>query len=985
MAQTKIAKYINKSDAYEKLVRMENTNDFFMSLAQKGIESFDVLYEEIEVCWDNFEALHYKDGSVIFYPRLNLIMENKEALKINLDLYGGNNLDELFKDSYILKKWESEFLSSYEAFEIFFEYDRQSRPYNYTQLLCSYNDKIGYIKSDGKFYSLKVKEVNQYEELVRILSRQVKSSIYADKISSVRAPLCYHFNSADMTKLQILLEIGKIPDELDSKVLFRNLLGLIKSGYVQEKKGKLLLTPEGKKAVIDGVCTKIGNVLIKADSKNRKKENKFELNLSKLDESDKKSILNYYAECDKLRANTNLYDLKWLEDINQGHWELWDGNMSDDIIELHEGSKIYARNPSGDVQKDSVVGIDFGTKSTVVVFQDDSSQIKPMLVGTGNYKNIISSRDFENPTVMQFVDLQKFINDYQSRDGRPFTKWKDLMVSHAANESMKDTSVRSDEFYSYLYDLKQWAGNNSDTIFIRDKKQKDYILPSYEKSVNESNLDFDPIEVYAYYIGLYINNMNNGIFTNYLLSFPVTYEKSIRQSILKSFEKGLKKSFPPSVLNDEKVMNDFKVIAGASEPAAYAICALQQYGFDLIEKDKAFYAIFDFGGGTSDFDFGSWRNPEDEELYDYCIEHFGSEGDRYLGGENLLQLIAFDVFRQNINVCRKESIVFSAPSETKSIPSELKGYVNSSQEARLNLKLMIEKLRPFWERSDDTGEVVTDIAEFSEFQISLFNSEGKITSNLSFDVDIERLDKILTKRIEKGVRQFFNSLMNVFRNKYIDKTADVDVVNIFLAGNSSKSPLMIDIFNKYIVEYNKQICELTNEDDTKQYFVLYPPLGTEQAKIIQKQKGVILSEKIENPNGKTGVAWGLIEGREGGRIEVKEEISFEKEAKFAYNLGFISKQKFKPKLERDIQYNQWYQFYPARGKIVEIAYTSLPEALSGNLSANDENVRRKRVNLNKNGDGMYLFLKPISRTSVLCGVGETEEKIDNSTIEQIDF
>ncbi|TOO18629.1 hypothetical protein, partial [Vibrio parahaemolyticus] len=56
--------------------------------------------------------------------------------------------------------------------------------------------------------------------------------------------------------------------------------------------------------------------------------------------------------------------------------------------------------------------------------------------------------------------------------------------------------------------------------------------------------DFNPIEIYAYYLGLYINNLNNGIFMDYILSFPVTYEVPIRDKIIESFEKGLKKSLP---------------------------------------------------------------------------------------------------------------------------------------------------------------------------------------------------------------------------------------------------------------------------------------------------------------------------------------------------------------------------------------------------------------------------------------------------------
>ena len=66
--------------------------------------------------------------------------------------------------------------------------------------------------------------------------------------------------------------------------------------------------------------------------------------------------------------------------------------------------------------------------------------------------------------------------------------------------------------------------------------------------------------------------MRNGIYLEYYLSFPVTYEKIIREKILKSFEKGIKKSLPIQIQENEKIMKKFKVRHGSSEPAAYATC-----------------------------------------------------------------------------------------------------------------------------------------------------------------------------------------------------------------------------------------------------------------------------------------------------------------------------------------------------------------------------------------------------------------------------
>ena len=59
--------------------------------------------------------------------------------------------------------------------------------------------------------------------------------------------------------------------------------------------------------------------------------------------------------------------------------------------------------------------------------------------------------------------------------------------------------------------------------------------------------------------------------------------------------------------------------------------------------------VFDFGGGTTDFDFGVFYEADEKKStrYDYTIEHFGAGGDRYLGGENLLELLAFEVFKKD--------------------------------------------------------------------------------------------------------------------------------------------------------------------------------------------------------------------------------------------------------------------------------------------------------------------------------------------------
>lgn len=980
MVETKDADRIVISSLFKKEKYDEAQAEQSLAYAKKAIGDFDKLYKDIEDIWNEYINLTFPENiNKILYTELNLVLDSDNAAKIDLTKY--DTLD-LYKEikNYYTNKSKVELLTETEAKKIYIEYPSDCRANNYTQIVCvNSSGEIGFLTKNLGFTKLYT-EQNKNIGIESIFINTLKTRVY-NNISSVRVPVCYHF-SPESSKLDVLLKNGLIPEQLSEKELMNNLILLHEKQYISIKKDKINLTTIGEKAIIDGSLKKIGNTDLTKVKIKISDDIYSDFDLEKLDIENKKKLFKYYLICDKLRANMTEYDLKRLEDPNLGHWELWDENVSPEAIKITSKNRVIARNPEADIQNDSLIGIDFGTKSTVVVYQDESGKIKPMPIGCCDIRKVLEKSDFENPTVMQLIDIDNFIKDYSKITGRPATKWNDLMVSHAANESMKDTGIRSDEFYTYIYDLKQWAGEKNKKNIIRDKKGTTFLLKAFselcENDSNNISLDnIDPIELYAYFIGLYVNNMNNGIFIEYLLSFPVTYEKQIRDMIIKSFKRGLWKSLPKSIQNNKDIAEKFKVEAGTSEPAAYAICALEQYGFDPEENENVFYGIFDFGGGTTDFDFGLWTCSDNEDIYDYKIEHFGAEGDRYLGGENLLQLIAFEAFKENIDICRKEKITFDKPLEYSDVPVELKGYVNNSQEARINLKLMMEKLRPFWERNEEDN----DFKEFEEFQISLFNTDGILKSNLAFEVDVIKLENILKQRISKGVRQFFNALKSAFGESYIQKTASIDHVNIFLAGNSSKSPLLKDIFAENIKEWNENISQKENEDDS--FFTLFPPLGSKEAFEIQSNHGINNIDELEAPNGKTGVAWGIIEGRKGGRIEVIEEITADSEAKFAYYLGISKKKKFSMKISRDTKYSVWIKFIPAVQEKFEILYTSLPEATNGNLLESDEGVLRKRLEVKEYGDNLFIFIKLTGVNQIEYAVGKDENSIYEESVIKI--
>jgi len=504
----------------------------------------------------------------------------------------------------------------------------------------------------------------------------------------------------------------------------------------------------------------------------------------------------FLLKCDNLRAGLDSYDENILFDPNRGHWDLWDFDQ-DDGKEFNLEKNFVARDPADDVSS-GIVAIDFGTSRTVVVYENEYSQILPLKVGSGTFHSGFNTSDYENPTVIQFIDIETFLTAYYWREGRPFTKWSDVKVSHEAFDNMINGG--SEKFYSFLTDLKQWCGSKTQFMLRDEKKFITQLAPFADLAEDEIN----PLEIYAYYLGLYINNMQQErhIFLNYILSFPVTYEREIREKMRVSFEKGLKKSLPTALLANEAVMKKFSVQEGISEAAAYAITALQEYGFDPADEEENYYAVFDFGGGTTDFDFGFLRESSSDR-YDYLLIHFGENGDRTLGGENLLKLLAFEVFKANQDklIVEGGKIPFTWAADKKNFAGS-EALIKDSQEAHANMHALIEKIRPIWENPD--SEIAKKILTEKNITVNLFRDDGQIISNFSLEIAID-LEKILRGRIKEGINNFFISMKEAFEKnsknslRKIKSLNEIEEISIFLAGNSSKSPIVNELFEKFIL------------------------------------------------------------------------------------------------------------------------------------------------------------------------------------------
>lgn len=695
----------------------------------------------------------------------------------------------------------------------------------------------------------------------------------------------------------------------------------------------------------------------------------------------KKQLL--YA--DHVRANIQPYADRLLTDMSLGHWDLYEelteeGRDDSVCLRLPPTDFLVARPPQMDVIMNGTCAIDFGTRSTVVVCRDREARL--LRIGKGDYGNEPTIQDYENPTAIELIDIEKFKQCYRAREGRPYTEWAQVTASHQAADAIfeRQSTEGISVYYSVFSELKRWTRDTANSPILKDRRGYIQEVKPYTETQPLDAGGFDPIEIYAYYLGLYINNMHRNIYLDYILSFPVGYEKSVREHIRMSFERGLRKTLPKALLDDAEMMRRFRVYDGANEPAAYAISALEAYGLEpkRIGEEVA-YGVFDFGGGTTDFDFGVEYVPENGRRK-FVIEQFGFGSDMYLGGENILELLAYEVFKDNLAEMRRHKITFALPPESETFAGA-EALVRETRDAasHLNNKILAERLRPFWERRAGYEEFAA--GDGFDTKITLFSSEktgnAGNRAEIRLHIDVRKLERTLEERIRRGVENFFQAMATAFKGR------DVRQIHIFLAGNSCKAPMVRKLFDEYIARQINALhtvqsvpVEKAEKGGGKKAdaaaakspaqskdapFILYLPLGMEDG---DKDTKVLHDGFDRLRTGKTGVAFGLLRCRKGGKDVkiINKNVDEHDELLFPYFLGSLNERGcFTVDIDARVDYGVWTYFTYADEDEFELYYTQEPRALKGHMKAAEVRMVRCMIDPHDVSDddtiGVYIRKK----------------------------
>lgn len=614
------------------------------------------------------------------------------------------------------------------------------------------------------------------------------------------------------------------------------------------------------------------------------------------------------ALIDHLICRQPLLEEAQFTDPNKGLWEAW-GQSEED----QKAFGIRPRNPALDVRRDPIA-IDFGTSSTVVA-HDHNGRPELMRIGVKDFWEKQHPSHYENPTVLEFIDIAAMLEAWQTTAYRPGVLWDQVRCSHEALHNWRHNESDPVVVSSILGKIKQWALRQPWNARLRITDQKHRLEhelarltprnPAKGQPLTVSDQDpFDPVELYAWFLGMNINWRGRGLFLKHYMSFPVDYPQVIKNNILASFRRGLQRSLPPTLVN-QPVFNDFTVEERASEPAAYAAIALPTLDIAPGAGKGVAYAVFDFGGGTADFDYGYYREPdvqEEDAGWEAVFERHGVAGDMFLGGENLLENMAYQTFIHNVEICRQKKIAFTRPLDAEPfVGSEL--LLERTRAATTNTLMLISRLRPLWE----TGQLAGSSGSSGVQKMDLLTRDGnKVSCEIA--IPQEALRTYLAERIERGVIGFHAGLAKAFAGGKPSSSAPPEEVHVLLAGNASRSPLVAGLFGLTATNEVAAAEALAAAHDRVQTFLVDQFKG-EPPRLIVHPPLPADDQDVYRPTGKTGVALGLLRLCPGGAVKVIDRAreAARDEAPFAFYVGRIRLGKFEPGLSQGVPYDEWHE------------------------------------------------------------------------------
>lgn len=368
--------------------------------------------------------------------------------------------------------------------------------------------------------------------------------------------------------------------------------------------------------------------------------------------------------------------------------------------------EIKRRDPRLDVVSEWV-GVDLGAATTVVAVRGERTQAE--YVRIGEMGPVTAPSDYETPSEIGFEHLGRTVKAWRDRVIMPLTRWGDVVVGHAARAMRQrpggDHVERIASTVTGLTLLRDRVEKHEPFKFRgnSDPETNEILKKPAPPIIDEDGIGshdpFDPIELFAYYVGLTVNQRHRGIHLRYAVTMPTGWPAERRQSALVAFRRGVFRSLPAGMIEYHD-LDRLEVIDAGPATIPFSVHAFRTFNIQP-KGDQIPFATIDAGASETGFLFGLLRPAKGEERaegFDRMIEYLEPSAVKWLGGEKILHRLAWRLWLANEAAMREARAPIERPHDEPA-PDEPSDLVTHSPEARANVQILKDYLRPLLEQA----------------------------------------------------------------------------------------------------------------------------------------------------------------------------------------------------------------------------------------------------------------------------------------------
>lgn len=557
--------------------------------------------------------------------------------------------------------------------------------------------------------------------------------------------------------------------------------------------------------------------------------------------------------------------------------------------------------------------IDFGTSSTCVAIEaTDSNQTKyellslsPAKKSEGKDNKETESKDnniFENPTNIMVYNMDSLYREWKSEnkdiplirkgDKNAYNKYKkndDGVVydfGHSVKELLGEVDTSREELNAILTLIKMIPYkilSEDKQIVLNPYEDADQYIDIVADPEEQDSTHLDPVAFYGYLIGRAVNDIskNRSIYTKFTITSPAMFNDDVKKATEKSLKYGLERSVPVNLR--DKVELAMK----HTEPVAYIAAMIPE---KLKVEEKEYFAVYDFGGGTLDFSYGTATNENGE---DTIIDIKGVGGKDNFGGELLIEKIAYTIYLCNHEKMKENKIPITVPMGMN-IPDDMEELCIKSNIKNISARANMNIICSQFAKEIFHGEIVEE-DENETRSLNLYGKDG-LVPDVSLTVDVKQIEDNINSEIDDTVKAFRNEIEKMFVD---DKGLGKKELHIFMAGNASRYAHV-----KKSIEAEFEDCKFKKAKSVKIEFV----------------------DDTTNEEGKSNLRYAISPKTAVaiGQLKISQFTVNGEDVKFRYYVGFINSGtgEFKTKLDKNDEMMTWKRYRKITGENMTIDYKS---------------------------------------------------------------